>query len=242
MKKAVKYVIILVIFVGVAFVVTQKYQEQHRYDGYKRYQTFDEFQMKGVGEPTDTPFVYVKKGVNKISVYRSDFPDVELKYIRNDDHWESIAISDGSKLMKYDKHDVDTYYRFFFRDTILNYNPQRCATCGLFHDKYIVVQTKQGKYVEIILENDSQIQNNYQELVHCARCYRDYDNWANVKPDYLKGGYHEGKIIQRNDTTIIEYDSLYYYNRFILLYMPNSLGLFGLQPEKNCDEIISDKK
>lgn len=49
---------------------------------YQRYQTFNEFKMRGEGKPLRKPFAYVKRTANRIDVVPSDDPTSPKHYVR----------------------------------------------------------------------------------------------------------------------------------------------------------------
>ena len=73
-------------------------QPQNRLLGFEKFQTFNEFKMKGVGEVKDTPFVYVKYDSLKISVIISNDIDSVIEYIKEGDYWRNIINIDFQNL------------------------------------------------------------------------------------------------------------------------------------------------
>ena len=54
---------------------------------FKRYQTFNEFKMRGEGVPVHSPFVYVRSSKDKFEVVVSDDTSHVFRYIRRDGVW-----------------------------------------------------------------------------------------------------------------------------------------------------------
>lgn len=229
-------IIIICVFLHKYYI---DYRNEHRYDGYKRYQTFDEFQMKGVGEPTDTPFVYVKTiDSTKILVYRSDFPKQRLEFNKINNHWESTikwkwkTITDSVGENQYPREidnqdkEADTYYKFLFSDTIVEFIHSTCSGCGETMSQRLYIKTK--KQITLVeLDNGNYINNDYFNVVRVARNYDTLRNIANERRFYFgKPGY------LTFNTTVTE-DSLFYihegkYEKLILSCHLNGLGLFGV--------------
>ena len=55
--------------------------------GFKCYQTFNEYKMKGEGTPVNNPFVYVKRKNNIIYVVISNNKQNVLRYIKIKEYW-----------------------------------------------------------------------------------------------------------------------------------------------------------
>ncbi|GEM_PF-6459163 len=230
-------IIIICVFLHKYYI---DYRNEHRYDGYKRYQTFDEFQMKGVGEPTDTPFVYVKKvDSTKIFVYRSDFPKQRLEYNKIDDHWEStikwktISATDGDGKSHYKKvidnrskdKNIHTYYKFIFRDTIVEFFPLFCSGCGELMGQTLYIKTKE-LMTKVEMEKKDYIINDYSEVLRISRSFNNFRNTANEKDSDLgKCGYLTFNIAVTGDSLFYIHEGKY--KGYIFSYHLNSLGLFG---------------
>lgn len=97
------------------------------FDDYSRFQTFDEFEMRGKGIAKDTPYVYVRQFDDTIFVVTSNNPSKIIRYIKGDDYWFNEQSFDLHKASPSYRHAKDgsrparTYYRYLMRDTIVEY-------------------------------------------------------------------------------------------------------------------------
>lgn len=117
----------------------------------KSYQTFDEFTMRGVGTPNETPHVNVRRYRDSIFVSSSDVNDSIRLYIRRgDDIWYNHMEYDMWK--KYDLAEKSEegriarmYDRYIYNDTItelrtayLNGNPHIKIYVKLLNKMYVI--------------------------------------------------------------------------------------------------------
>ncbi|MBB4044376.1 hypothetical protein [Bacteroides reticulotermitis] len=109
-------------------------------NGYVKYQTFNEYILKGVPGNIDnlnSPYVLVKEDIDTIFVIRSSCEDKVLEYVNMRDFWYSMQTFE-----EFDEH-IDIYSEIFISNgTILtcNYNRER----------------KDGKEYNIIIENEKE--------------------------------------------------------------------------------------
>lgn len=109
-------------------------------NGYVKYQTFNEYILKGVPGNSDnlkSPYVLVKEDIDTIFVIRSSCEDKVLESVNMRDFWYSMQTFE-----EFDEH-IDIYSEIFISNgTILtcNYNRER----------------KDGKEYNIIIENEKE--------------------------------------------------------------------------------------
>ncbi len=120
-----------ILFVFIVLFIAFLISCQNELDGYKKFQTFNEYTLKGEGEPTDTPFVFVKNLGSKIFVIKSNKLDDIIEYQKIDTNlWFSMKSFDMHKMKpKYKFNQTEfgyprTYYRLFLGDTIIEYLKQ----------------------------------------------------------------------------------------------------------------------
>lgn len=96
------------------------------YSGFARFQTFDEFEMRGVGRPSKSPFVFVKsKGKYLIVKSSSKVDSVRIYEKIDDDVWYSHMEYELWKAKNYTPCKCEgekiarVYDRYFYNDTIL---------------------------------------------------------------------------------------------------------------------------
>ncbi len=221
-------------------------QPQNRLLGFEKFQTFNEFKMKGVGEVKDTPFVYVKYDSLKISVIISNDIDSVIEYIKEGDYWRNIINIDFQNLgqepcMCEDSPPIArTYLRYIKGDTILSL---------LFHPELIEDDIISGFGVDIITPRE---ETNISHL-SSRNCYYKraealkyaltevnteweidtIESWSTYKKDAYNDRYSNTYIKERNGDTL-RYIT---YNRYrntvdTLTYILNSLDEYMLIPDK----------
>ena len=103
----------------------QQYQAKQDTASMKKYQTFDEFTMRGVGTVKASPFVYVKEMGDSIYVVSSCPKDSARLYVKLDDNlwynhmeynmWKKDSVAYKCKECR----TASTYDRYFYNDTIV---------------------------------------------------------------------------------------------------------------------------
>lgn len=113
---------------------------------FKRYQTFNEFKMRGEGVPVHSPFVYVRSSKDKFEVVVSDDTSHVFRYIRRDGVWYNHEDMDlwkkNNPITKSgEENPARSYDRIIFNDTILEY---RCCYYGEYKYKDFYIKTAYG--------------------------------------------------------------------------------------------------
>ena len=164
-------------------------------EGYKRYQTFDEFAMKGEGAVTAKPFVYVLDKGDEISVRRSDDIDIEYVYHHRKDnggYWLQVVSRDD--MGKFVNSDVrkDVFYRFFFNDSIVEWNYKKFDSDGGIVSNAVYVKTRnEFVLINLDLKRLFSTKSNLQaKVAKVARNYHAMKNLAAV--DRRIGVYGNG--------------------------------------------------
>ena len=204
------------------------------FKGYQRYQTFNEFKMRGEGKPLRKPFVYVKRTANRIDVVPSDDPTSPKHYVRTKEnvwyqHLELEMYKINGPITKSGPGwPARTYDRVFCNDTILEYY---CSYVGKYKGKGLYIKTR----------------NNCVKLTLIP--YIDFNDPANLISDMLKMKemyvHDRNKLLQQRGHTNSDRRWVRYYELRItpssyvyhnaerkedLIFNRNSLGLWGIQP------------
>lgn len=185
----------------------------------KKYQTFDEFRMCGIGKVSKSPFVYVKETKDSIWVissckqdsvrlYRRISNDIWLNHIEYD-MWKKNEIAYKSKECRIAR----TYDRFFYNDTIVEIH-----TGFIEGEKYpsVIVKTRKELY-EISIDG---IKNSaYTNINNLRRYVYDitHSKSSNVWKFYLKESSNNFSYIG------VGHNNSYSYRK-------KAYGLWGIQP------------
>lgn len=153
---------------------------------YTKYQTFDEFSMKGTGVVSDTPFVYVLDKGNEISVRTSDNVNNEYIYRRlaNSNTWKSTVSFDpfGSECFENSDVKENVFHRFFFNDSIVEWQYTKCHSGDGIIANHIFIKTRK-EIVLINLDLKNLFPNDgdlYSNVVNIARTYHEMTDLSNV--------------------------------------------------------------
>ena len=197
----------------------QQYQVKQDTASMKRYQTFDEFTMRGVGTAKASPFVYVKETGDSIYVVSSCPKDSARLYVKLDDNiWYSHMEYDMWKRdsMAYKSEEcriARTYDRYFYNDTIVEIH-----TGFIEGEKYpsVIVKTQKELYeidIDDIKSSEYTNINNLRRYVYATT----HSNGKNVWKSYLEESTDNYSYIG------IKYKSKYH-------YIKKEYGLWGIQP------------
>ncbi len=206
----------------------QTYNKSINFLEFTRYQTFDEFKMKGVGKPVYEPFVYVKTEKKKVVVIVSDdTTNVMTYHLRDDGLWYMHIDFDlwkkDQNIVKSSKENLArSYDRICGNDTIVelrwyymnNYTSKcfwlktskDCIRSQSLHKDYFSnkdeIYASLRKFTNEFLKEENGLKNNTNKPLRYKR-YSLYEN--------IDGYWYFG-----------EKDSLF--------FKKNSLGFFGIQP------------
>lgn len=230
MKVLLFYICILLLFISCNMNSTIKNEleevaeiqpsfEHFRFDtvGYKKYQSFDEFKMEGVGNVVADPYVLVKSIDDTIVVKSSSATDSMRVYYKLDDGvWYSYMEYDMWKKDDYmptkclwDKL-ARTYKRYFYNDTILEIkttilnNKKSTSAIVKTYDKVLYINPYEAKHSGRVLLSDINHRILFERSIIKFEIKRDNGVISYISLD------------KRND---IRYD-----------YQYNGYGLWGVQP------------
>ena len=185
----------------------------------KRYQTFDEFTMRGVGTVKALPFVYVKEFPNKIYVVSSCETDSARLYEMIDsniwyshmeyDMWKENDLAYKSEECRIAR----TYDRYFYNDTIVEIH-----TGFIEGKKYpsVIVKTQEELYefdIDSIKNSEYTNINNLRRYVYATT----HSKAKNVWKSYLEESNNNYSYIG------IGHKGKYH-------YIKKTYGLWGIQP------------
>ena len=201
---------------------------------YQRYQTFNEFKMRGEGKPLRKPFVYVKRTANRIDVVTSDNVAFPKHYIRTKENiWyqhldlEMYKIN-GPITKSGPDWPARTYDRVLYNDTILEYScicieetkfetfyiktPKSCVMMVLLHEKDFVDKTN---IISEILKMKTMFVH-HKDILLKQRGQASFDK----------------RLIEHYDIKVTPKNYIYkgVDNKKEYLFERNSLGFYGIQP------------
>jgi hypothetical protein len=204
------------------------------FKGYQRYQTFNEFKMRGEGKPLRKPFVYVKRTANRIDVVPSDDPTSPKHYLRTKEnvwyqHLELEMYKINGPITKSSPDwPARTYDRVFCNDTILEYcciyieetrfktfyikTPKSCVLMVLLHEKDFVDKTN---IISEILKMKTMFVH-HKDILLKQRGQASFDK----------------RLIEHYDIKVTPKNYIYkgVDNKKEYLFERNSLGFYGIQP------------
>ena len=202
--------------------------------GYKSYQTFDEYSMKGVNDKNYVdPHVAIKTVKDTIFVIiigDKETNNNPIKYIHFGNYWYS-KLKQQPNYPKECGCDTTSKIRerFFFSDTIMEYSYH--FKQGKKKSEDLIFQTK--KKVLILSDSDKFVFGNdplYKELKKRIVNYRErYENYFNT-PKYQKRYYHLYRKQIQNNTLYLYEDignMLYKYGDLARKNELSALGEFG---------------
>lgn len=194
---------------------------------YRRYQTFDEFKMKGMGKPVHKPFVYVKTEKERINVIVSDDTTNVMTYYLRGGLWYihmdfDLWKKDQPKAKSSKENWARSYDRICGNDTIVE-------LMWSFMGSYTIV--------EIFLKTSLQCTkshflhpSHFEGIDDPFKCLRHLTGLFVKDDDSLKG--ISNKKLSRQKYTFRETKDAYWYigEKDSLCFNKNSLGFFGIQP------------
>lgn len=211
--------------------------QMRNFKGYDKYQTFNEFELKGVNSPKlQSPFIFLKRESDTIFVVKSNKKDETIKYINMGKYWYTSMRTEekptfeerslGAKL-KIERL-PQICEKFIFNDTIVEYvyllqdETQRLS-------QEIYVKTKDSILNLVIQDDDiKNINNPYNEIINFVRAYKKlfpYNDNQTYQPRfyYLFEKQIIGDTLYLSETKEIDKKKQY----SIKL---NSMGEFDLPP------------
>ena len=204
------------------------------FKGYQRYQTFNEFKMRGEGKPLRRPFVYVKRTANRIDVVPSDDLTSPKHYVRTKEnvwyqHLELEMYKINGPITKSSPDwPARTYDRVFCNDTILEYccsyieetrfktfyikTPKSCVLMVLLHEKDFIDKTN---IISEILKMKTMFVH-HKDILLKQRGQASFDK----------------RLIEHYDIKVTPKNYIYkgVDNKKEYLFERNSLGFYGIQP------------
>jgi len=194
------------------------------------FQTFDEYEMKGIGLPKKTPYVYVKNCGDKIYlVVSNDTTNVKV-YQKNGEYWCNYEYySNNTRITKSSQ---DLPERFFCRicgsDTIVEY---RCCNLGICTYKDLYLKTKYNCYWIHLIEDIDLCNNSkiFEDMLGLVKRFKE------ERPLFLSE-IGESSFDKRHlySYTLFETKDYFKYigidNNEELFFLKTSLGFFGIQP------------
>lgn len=217
-----------VIFTAFFISACKHSQENLSLDGFSKYQTFNEYNMKGEGNVVDSPFVYIKSSDNEIIVVPSNDIEARIKYTyhSNGDYWSS-----NSKYCS--KEDVDVC-RYFFRDTIVEHEIAKCSGDKKVISNNLFIKTK-NTLVNIRLQENELLSDEckFDKILNICRNYptsrlnlAKVDEFQDVAS--ATEGYLSYKRVDQGDTIIYQCETVK--STLSILYVEKSLAEWGYQP------------
>lgn len=208
---------------------------------YKKYQTFDEFAIKGKGEAVRHPFVYVKRTNDRIVVIPSD--NIKDSIVYNNEHgiWINRVLLDLTNKWpsKEDAKSPRSYLRFFRNDSIFEYRE-------IYFDKHtgksVFIKTPtECTYIMLLEKVDTFSQKDtIGQILNIVNCYKK-DSMVFVAP--IKNmRFPNARYV--NKYHIVESDKEYLFkaidnNSPSYVFDKNSLSFWGIQP--GWDKINQEK-
>lgn len=205
--------------------------------GYKCYQTFDEYKMCGVGTPVDTPFVYVRETPDSIFVKLSTNTAEDWVYVKKGNVWRMDMMLDLRKMTPHYHFHQDEYWpRRYTRfcgggriiEVLREYDPYEGDI-----SKRVIYVKNDTSCIQINVPPSITLRK-YSDILKLVNSYTTLDD---IVYDMIKKGdfdkYHDyGFITLRKK---IENDTLQYFVDDIKFeisykYKLNSLKEFGIQP------------
>ena len=239
--KTIKFIflILLAIFVCNDMPAQSRTEKTLLLQGYKKYQTFNEFKMRGEGVAVDTPFVYVKKEGQKITTRISNNIDSAIVYEKEGKYWKNIISCafenfghpDLNCLCIDGPENPHEYIRYISNDTImcLYYfleSPQK----DIEHKILSIELITPGKIVEIFRDEDQKFIPYKDDLNIILSEIKSVQN----RYDLSKATYIDDK-----EKMISVYQISLYPDKMIMInpkgdkitYRYKSLKLYGITPD-----------
>ncbi len=200
-------------------------------DGYVKYQTFNEYKLRGEGTKNIvSPYVYVKKTKNTISVIRSNRMKEVIEYVNKGDHWYRYIEIKHEPHKKNCKCLIYTEIReqFVFNDTVVEYsytfeNHDKKRERG---NEYIYIRTSDREihvpvYLKIKNTKDpyksvKYIVDNYKKVLkpYTSRCYLPKRYYSLYRKEIKNGVFYKYEIADGKETLVDEIN-LYGLDEFV---------------------------
>ncbi len=201
--------------------------------GYQKYQTFDEYSLKGITDgDIYPPYVYVKKGKDTICVLKSDNLENNIKYVNMGDYWYSfLKIEDKPNLFSrlfYKCWDLPVVYeKFIFNDTIMMYKYMLNEDLKIIDSDIIVKTYKYNLYISVPDSSISDISdkdNLFRKMKNIVINYKKYIPKITSNHETSFYRLYE-KVINQHSYTLYDNESIVAEKKM------ENLGEFGLDPE-----------
>lgn len=197
---------------------------------FKRFQTFDEFNMKGIGVPKKEPYVYIKNSNDTIYVINSNDTSKVLFYIKRGNYWHNTNFFYGASQITKSGHELlqRIFYRICGSDTLIEY---RCCKWEKILIKDLYLKTK-SKCFWIRLIGKTDLCNHatiYDDMLKLVERYNKEQNafFSEIGENrYDKRRLNSYQL--RIDKDAYIYQGIN--NKDVLFFQKTSLGLFGIQP------------
>lgn len=201
---------------------------------FNKWQTFNEFKMRGMGKTLLSPFVYVKRTKDSIVVINSEQKEDIRTYYKVDNKWYNyLVLEPWKKQVISTKSSTEEpardYYRICGNDTILE------LKCNYIRDIVLYefyIKTRQTCVMIVPIYGIDFCDHNkdiYNQMLHFLYFYRN--NRSLFLSQHGKSIYDRRKIYT--------YKLYSYKNKLLykclekentLYFSHTSLGLFGIQP------------
>ena len=205
-------------------------------EGYVKYQSFDEFALKGYGAgQLKEPYVAVKNGKDTIFVliYERLHKETLIKYVNHGDYWYNLK----REQKKYDpKCECDTTPHFtesfIYNDTIMEYSYYLKGGIEKLNELLKFSTTKNEIWLLSKTGFHAYTNDKFHQLKLFLVNYKT--NFENYEPSlYQKQYYHNYSKLLKNDTLFVRENIGNKTNKFgdlVVVRKLNSLGLFD--PDK----------
>lgn len=199
-------------------------------NGYVKFQTFDEYTLKGVSSSTEkikSPFVYIRQVEDTISVIESK-ENKEYQYTRNKDYWYCFYKKEHETELNYKCDSTPLYIeKFIFNDTILTLTYYKEGE-NIFNER-LTIATK-DKLVHISFNISNKTDSLFNEIKELA------DTYLTVIPYYKRGLEYQSsyyipytKKIKKNYLYLYRNDDKDSIQCLYDIFSLNSLGEFDFE-------------
>ena len=209
------------------------------YSKAKRYQSFDEHSLLGLGKAKSSPFVYVINDKDTVYVKRSDL-DIIFKYVRKDGYIHNRISIDMQKAnlrpIKCSDYSMARIYdRYILADSILELRYVFCGDDNSVTDcsmSLLVKDSQSCLSISIPFDGDLSIrdvESPLNEIKHIISQYNSNNNNLGAKRYILKKDKSHYYYVYQVRTSPPPYTD----NRRVLdsiVYKREPLGLFGIEP------------
>ena len=209
------------------------------YSKAKRFQSFDEHSLLGMGKAKSSPFVYVINDKDTVYVKRSDL-DIIFKYVRKDGYIHNPISIDMQKanvrpIKCADYSMARIYDRYILTDSILELRYVFSGDDNVVTDcsmSLLVKDSQSCLSISIPFDGDLSIrdvENPLNEIKHIISKYNSNNNSIGAKRYILKKDKSHYYYVYQVRTSPPPYTD----NRRVLdsiVYKRGPLGLYGLEP------------